>query len=159
MLSVPRGLPVFLAVKPLDMRKSFDGLAMYIQSFLKMNPLKDGLFIFRNKSGDKVKLIYWHRNGLVIVYKRLEQGRFTWPRVSDESVSLTRQELELLLDGIDLSKLKRFPDLPLEKPLNTNVLRISKMYFQWFIYYNSRHVNGRPSQQYRSTSSAYSCDE
>lgn len=116
MLSVPRGLPVFLAVKPLDMRKSFDGLAMYIQSFLKMNPLKDGLFIFRNKSGDKVKLIYWHRNGLVIVYKRLEQGRFTWPRVSDESVSLTRQELELLLDGIDLSKLKRFPDLPLENP-------------------------------------------
>lgn len=116
MLSVPRGLPVFLAVKPLDMRKSFDGLAMYIQSFLKMNPLKDGLFIFRNKSGDKVKLIYWHRNGLVIVYKRLEQGRFTWPRVSDETVSLTRQELELLLDGIDLSKLKRFPDLPLENP-------------------------------------------
>lgn len=114
MLSVPRALPVFLAVKPLDMRKSFDGLAMYIQSFLKMNPLKDGLFIFRNKSGDKVKLIYWHRNGLVIVYKRLEQGRFTWPRVSDETVSLTRQELELLLDGIDLSKLKRFPDLPLE---------------------------------------------
>jgi transposase len=89
---------------------------MYIQSFLKMNPLKDGLFIFRNKSGDKVKLIYWHRNGLVIVYKRLEQGRFTWPRVSDETVSLTRQELELLLDGIDLSKLKRFPDLPLENP-------------------------------------------
>lgn len=116
MLSVPRALPVFLAVKPLDMRKSFDGLAMYIQSFLKMNPLKDGLFIFRNKSGDKVKLIYWHRNGLVIVYKRLEQGRFTWPRVSDETVSLTRQELELLLDGIDLSKLKRFPDLPLESP-------------------------------------------
>ncbi len=116
MLSVPRALPVFLAVKPLDMRKSFDGLAMYIQSFLKMNPLKDGLFIFRNKSGDKVKLIYWHRNGLVIVYKRLEQGRFTWPRVSDETVSLTRQELELLLDGIDLSKLKRFPDLPLENP-------------------------------------------
>ena len=54
------------------MRRSFDGLSVYIQSYLKMNPLKDGLFIFRNKTGDKVKMMYWHRNGLVIVYKRLE---------------------------------------------------------------------------------------
>lgn len=114
MLSVPSDLPVYLAVKPLDMRRSFDGLSVYIQSYLKMNPLKDGLFIFRNKTGDKVKLIYWHRNGLVIVYKRLEQGRFKWPKSDQASMSLTRQELELLLDGIDLSKLKRLPQLHYE---------------------------------------------
>lgn len=116
MLSVPESLPVFLAVKPIDMRKSFDGLAVYIDTYLKRNPLKDGLFIFRNKRGDKVKLLYWHRNGLVIVYKRLEQGRFKWPRPSDKLLSLNRQELELLLDGIDLSKLKRLPELEFEKP-------------------------------------------
>lgn len=114
MLSVPSDLPVYLAVKPLDMRRSFDGLSVYIQSYLKMNPLKDGLFIFRNKKGDKTKLLYWHRNGLVIVYKRLEQGRFKWPKSDQESMSLTRQELELLLDGIDLSKLKRLPQLDYE---------------------------------------------
>lgn len=114
MLSVPAELPVFLAVKPIDMRKSFDGLSVYVQSFLQMNPLSDGVFIFRNKSGDKVKLMYWQRNGLVIVYKRLEQGRYQWPKTPDETLSLTRQELELLLDGIDLSKLKRFPALQFE---------------------------------------------
>lgn len=111
MLSVPIDLPIFLAVKPLDMRKSFDGLSVYTQSFLKRNPLKDGLFVFRNKSGDKVKLLYWHQNGLVIVYKRLEQGRFKWPRISNEVLALSRQELELLLDGIDISRLKRLPHL------------------------------------------------
>jgi len=114
MLTVPADIPVFLAVKPVDMRKSFDGLAIYVQSYLQKNPLKDGLFIFRNKSGDRVKLLYWQRNGLVIVYKRLEQGRFKWPKAMNKSLSLTRQELELLLDGIDLSKLKRLPHLHFE---------------------------------------------
>ena len=111
MLNVPADLPIFLAVKPLDMRKSFDGLAVYVQSYLTKNPLKDGLFIFRNKQGDKVKLLYWQRNGLVIVYKRLEQGRFKWPKPQQKLLTLTRQELELLLDGVDLSKLKRLPHL------------------------------------------------
>lgn len=67
--------------------------------------------MFRNKSGDKIKLMHWHRNGLVIHYKRLEQGRFKWPKFSGTHMPLTRQELELLLDGIDLSKLKRLPAL------------------------------------------------
>lgn len=114
MLSVPSDLPVFLAVEPVDMRRSFDGLAIHIQSYLNMNPLKDGLFIFRNKAGDKVKLMWWQKNGLVITYKRLEQGRFKWPKPSDKLMSLSRQELELLLDGIDLSKLKRLPELHFE---------------------------------------------
>lgn len=114
MLSVPAELPVYLALKPIDVRKSFDGLSIYVQSFLKMNPLSDGVFIFRNKCGDKIKLMYWQRNGLVIICKRLEQGRFKWPKACDETLSLTRQELELLLDGIDLSKLKRLPELHFE---------------------------------------------
>lgn len=114
MLSVPSDLPVYLAAQPIDMRKSFDGLSVYVQTYLKLNPLRDGVFIFRNKSGDKVKLLYWQRNGLVLVYKRLEQGRFKWPKASATHLSLTRQELELLLDGIDLDKLKRFPALHFE---------------------------------------------
>ena len=58
------------------MRKSFDGLAIHVQSHLNMNPVKDGLFIFRNKAGDKVKLMWWQRNGLVITYKRLPDLHF-----------------------------------------------------------------------------------
>lgn len=111
MLSVPKELPILLAAKPIDMRKSFDGISVYISTFLKRNPLTDGLFIFRNKGGDKVKLMYWQSNGLVIVYKRLEQGRFKWPKADKESITLSRQDLELLLDGVDLNKLKRLPQL------------------------------------------------
>jgi len=114
MLSVPSDLSVYLATQPIDMRKSFDGLSVYVQTCLMMNPLRDGVFIFRNKSGDNVKLLYWQRNGLVLVYKRLEQGRFKWPKASAARLSLTRQELELLLDGIDLDKLKRLPTLHFE---------------------------------------------
>ena len=91
MLSVPESLPVYLAVDPIDMRRSFDGLTMHIQSCLKMNPLKDGVFVFRNKSGDKVKLIFWNMTGLVIVYKRLEQGRFKWPKPDEKVMCLSRQ--------------------------------------------------------------------
>lgn len=111
MLSVPKDLPIWLCIQPVDMRKSFDGLSVYITTFLQQNPLTDGLFLFRNKSGDKVKLMYWHRNGLVIIYKRLERGRFKWPKANEGSLTLSRQELELLLDGVDISKLKRLPDL------------------------------------------------
>lgn len=111
MLSVPEDLSVYIAISPIDMRKSFDGMTVYIQSCLKMNPLKDGVFVFRNKAGDKVKLIFWNRTGLVIVYKRLEQGRFKWPRPKESVMPLSRQELELLLDGVDLGKLKRLPSL------------------------------------------------
>ncbi len=111
MLSVPTDLPIFLAIEPLDMRKSFDGLAIYVQTFLKKNPLTDGLFIFRNKNADKVKLLYWHHNGLVIVYKRVEKGRFQWPVTDNNPLSLTRQDLELLLDGVDPSTVQRLPAL------------------------------------------------
>jgi transposase len=114
MLSVPEDLPAYLAIKPIDMRKSFDGMTVYIQSCLKMNPLKDGVFVFRNKAGDKVKLIFWNHTGLVIVYKRLEQGRFKWPRPDESVMALSRQDLELLLDGIDIGKLKRLPSLHFE---------------------------------------------
>ncbi|WP_075185098.1 IS66 family insertion sequence element accessory protein TnpB [Teredinibacter haidensis] len=92
MLKVPAQLPVWLAVKPIDMRKSFDGSSVYATSFLQRNPLNDGLFIFRNNSGDKIKLMYWHRNGLVIVHKRLERGRFKWPKHDEDAMFLTRQE-------------------------------------------------------------------
>jgi len=111
MLIVPTNGAIYLAVDPVDMRGSFDRLSGIIQSELNKNVLIDGLFVFRNKAGDKLKIIWWDRNGLVITYKRLEKGSFKWPKANSKRMTITRQELELLLDGINISTLKRFPTL------------------------------------------------
>ena len=111
MLNVPTDGAIFLAIDPVDMRGSFDRLTRIIQSELKKNILSDGLFVFRNKAGDKLKMIWWNRNGLVITYKRLEKGSFKWPKANSKKMIITRQELELLLDGINIEKLKRLPEL------------------------------------------------
>ena len=67
--------------------------------------------MFRNKAADKIKLMWLDRNGFAIIYKRLERGRFKFPKLNQASVTLSSQELELLLDGIDITRLKRLPAL------------------------------------------------
>ena len=111
MIKLPEDVLIYLAVQPINMRKSFDGIAVIIQETLKHNPLNGHLFVFRNKAADKIKIMWWDRNGFSIYYKRLERGRFKFPRHSQASVTLTQQELELLLDGIDITRLKRLPAL------------------------------------------------
>jgi transposase len=69
------------------------------------------LFVFRNKGGDRLKLLWWGRNGLAQYYKRLERGSFRWPKASVVCIQVYTQELELLLDGIDITMLKRLPAL------------------------------------------------
>ncbi len=110
-LDVPRDLGIYLAVEPVDMRKSFDGLSALVADQLSLNPLSGQLFVFRNKRGDKIKLLYWNHNGLVQWYKRLERGTFKWPTRSGCRFQVTAQELELLLDGVDISRIKRLPPL------------------------------------------------
>lgn len=111
MIELPHDIKIYMAVQPINMRKSFDGLAVIVQEVLKQNPLSSHLFVFRNKPADKIKLLVWDRNGFVIYYKRLEKGRFKFPNPSQASITLTPQELELLLDGVDITKLKRLPAL------------------------------------------------
>lgn len=113
MLEISRHQAIYLAVKPVDMRKSFDGLSAIIYDVLKLNPLAGQLFVFRNKSGDKIKLLMWDRNGFVQYYKRLEKGRFKWPERTGEKYSITARELELLMDGVDLKRIKRLPSIEL----------------------------------------------
>ena len=93
------------------MRKSFDGLAAMVLDVFKQNPLSSHMIVFRNKASDKIKVLWWDRNGFSIYYKRLERGRFKFPRMNKTSITLTQQELELLLDGIDITRLKRLPEL------------------------------------------------
>ena len=109
MLSLPPGTRIYLALAPIDMRRSFDGLSAAVIDTLQLNPLDGHLFLFRGKGGDKIKALLWDRNGLVIWYKRLEKGRFKWPQKTAPSIEISDQELALLLDGIDFTKLKRLP--------------------------------------------------
>jgi len=110
MLTLPPGTRIYLALAPIDMRRSFDGLSAVVLETLLLNPLDGHLFLFRGKGGDKIKALLWDRNGFAIWYKRLEKGRFKWPQKAVPSLEISAQEFALLLDGIDFTKLKRLPD-------------------------------------------------
>jgi transposase len=73
------GLRVWVATAPVDMRKSFDGLAEVVRAFLGQDPQSGHMFVFRNRSGQRVKVLWWDKNGLAIYYKRLEKGTFAFP--------------------------------------------------------------------------------
>lgn len=95
---------VWVATTPVDMRKSFDGLAEAVRSFLGHDPLSGSLFVFRNKGGHLVKVLWWDRDGLAIYYKRLEEGSFAWPKANTPSVQITREQLLKLLSGPTVSR-------------------------------------------------------
>ena len=109
MLSLPPSVRIYLCTRPADLRRSFDGLARLVEEYLGGDPLSGHLFVFRNKVGDRVKLLVWDGDGYVIYYKRLEEGTFRFPTVSSDarSVPVTAQELSLLLWGIDPSSVRR----------------------------------------------------
>ena len=102
---------IWLAAEPTDMRCGFDRLAERVRTVIGQDPLGDSLFIFRSRRGDRLKIMVWDRDGLVLWYKRLEAGVFKLPRVKPEtrSVELRASELAMILDGIDMTKLKRVP--------------------------------------------------
>jgi transposase len=102
---------IWLAAEPTDMRCSFDRLAERVRTVIAQDPLGDSLFIFRSRRGDRLKILAWDRDGFVLWYKRLEAGVFKLPRVSagTRSVELRASELAMILDGIDMTKLKRVP--------------------------------------------------
>ena len=105
MLSLSLPGRVFLCLLPTDMRKSFDSLAGLVQEHLGQDPLAGDLFVFRSRSGDRLKLLYWDSDGLAIWYKRLETpGTFQLPAVPRDAVSveLSATQLSLILSGIDL---------------------------------------------------------
>jgi transposase len=106
-----QGTGIWLAVEPADMRCGFDRLAERVRAVIGQNPLSDALFIFRSRRGDRLKILTWDRDGFVLWYKRLEAGVFKLPRVKDGacSVELRASELAMILDGIDMTKLKRVP--------------------------------------------------
>jgi transposase len=109
MLSLPPVVRVFLSTVPADMRRSFDGLAALTRDLLRQNPLSGHLFVFRNRDGDRLKILFWDRSGFCLWYKRLEKGVFRLPASDAGCVEMESAELALLLEGIDLAGAKRRP--------------------------------------------------
>jgi transposase len=108
MLSLPPSTRVFVATKPADMRRSFDGLFALVRDFIGEDPLSGHLFVFRNRAGDRLKILWWDRDGLAIWYKRLEEGTFRFPCAGDAArLEMTSDDLQLVLQGIDPAKVKR----------------------------------------------------
>jgi transposase len=110
MLTLPATVRLFLCRQPIDCRRSFDGLYALVQQQLQQEPLSGHLFIFRNRRGERLKILYWDRDGLAIWYKRLERGTFRLPTLnstSDQAVEITAAELAMLLEGVDLDSAQR----------------------------------------------------
>jgi transposase len=107
LLSLPSSVRIWLATRPTDLRKSFDSLAEVVRQQLQGDPLSGQLFVFRNKRGDRVKLLYWDEDGFVLIYKRLEIGTFRFPQASVAGVAIRAADLQMLLDGVDLDSVKR----------------------------------------------------
>ena len=102
MLSLTAATRIFLVAGPTDMRKSFNGLGALVSVELKKNPLSGDLFVFSNRRRDLLKILYWDHSGFWVCAKRLEAGTFAWPKTGGSSIEMTREELLLLLGGLDL---------------------------------------------------------
>jgi transposase len=106
-----QGARIWLAAEATDMRCGFDRLAERVRTVIGQDPLAGHLFVFRSRRGDRLKILVWDRDGFVLWYKRLETGVFKLPKVEAGScsVELRASELAMILDGIDMSRLKRVP--------------------------------------------------
>jgi transposase len=107
MFGLSAAVRVYLATKPADMRKSFDGLSALASTSLALDPLSGHLFVFVNKRRDRIKILYWDRDGLAVWAKRLERGTFRLPSAGADRVEVTTAELAALLAGIDLNTARR----------------------------------------------------
>jgi transposase len=105
MLTLPPSVRIYVAADPVDARKSFDGLAALVESVFGLEPLSGHLFVFLNRRGHVAQLLFWDRNGFVVVKKRLEAGTFHLARLAQEGsshVEIDSGELALMLEGIEL---------------------------------------------------------
>ena len=101
MLSVTPATRVFLALAPVDMRKSFNGLFTLAKEQLQQEPTSGHLFVFTNRLRNRLKILFWDGSGLWVCAKRLEGGTFAWPKGEGSSRTLRAEELQLLIHGVE----------------------------------------------------------
>jgi transposase len=109
MLALPPSVRVYLASVPVDMRRGHDGLLALVKAVWDLDPYSGHIFLFLGRRLDRAKLLYWDRGGFVLVYKRLERGRFKMPKLGANATSaeLDGGQLAMLLDGIDLERVPK----------------------------------------------------
>jgi transposase len=103
---------VYVCAGPVDFRKGMASLAVLVESQLQLDPFAEALFVFTNRNRRAIKILYWQRNGFCLWQKRLEQDRFVWPKANAAGVvPLSAQQLDWLLEGYDISRMKPHKDL------------------------------------------------
>ena len=108
MLSLPSAVKIYLATEPTDMRRGFDGLSSMVGA-RDLDVFSGHLFVFVSRRRNRCKVLYWDRGGFVLWYKRLERGTFCLPRIDEgaTTVQLDAGQLNMLIDGVDLSRVRR----------------------------------------------------
>jgi len=101
MIGPPSGTEIWIAAGVTDLRRGFTGLSAVVQTVLTRNPCSGHVFVFRGRRGDLIKLLWYDGDGLCLFAKRLERGRFIWPKAEAGTVALSRAQLSMLLEGID----------------------------------------------------------
>jgi len=107
MITFPANTRIWIAAGVTDMRRGFTGLSAMVQTALEEDPFSGHVFVFRGRRGDLIKLLWYDGDGLCLLAKRLERGRFVWPQATSGTVSLTRAQLSMLLEGIDWRRPER----------------------------------------------------
>lgn len=100
---------IWLAVAPIDMRKGADGLSAIVQQALGHPPCAGSAFVFRNRAGNRLKLLLWDGNGVWLCQRRLHRGSFIWPKATDSCFSMTLDEWHWLVAGVDWQRLSALP--------------------------------------------------
>ena len=110
MISFPANTRIWIAAGVTDMRRGFTGLSALVQIKLAADPLSGHVFVFRGRRGDLIKVLWFDGDGICLFAKRLDRGRFVWPKAEDGTVSLTRAQLSMLCEGIDWRRPVRTAD-------------------------------------------------
>jgi transposase len=111
MLKFREDIKIYVSIKPIDARKSIDGLCALVAESFSENPQCGNVFIFFNNKKDKVKILWWHANGFSLHYKRLEKHRFILPKSITEKLEITQAQLHGLLAGLDFYLMRNFPEI------------------------------------------------
>ena len=100
---------IWLVVEPVDMRRGMDGLSAIVQQALGESPCAGSAFVFRNRTGSRLRLLLWDGNGVWLCQRRLHQGSFVWPNVLDSRFLMTQAQWQWLIAGVDWQRLSAFP--------------------------------------------------
>jgi transposase len=97
---------IYVACGHTDMRRSIDGLTACVQQKFQLDPFSNSLFLFCGNRSDRIKALWWDENGFILLYKRLETGKFQWPRDANEARDITPQQLRWLMEGLSINQPK-----------------------------------------------------